>query len=316
MSLLHRTARSALRGGCLALLLAAAPAQAVDGVAEINGVCATQTGCFPGDAAGYPVTITGAAGSSYRLTSDLTFSGSDTTGILISASYTSLDLNGFRIQCSNFTPPASFEPCSESVGSGFGVAINFGLFVRGVQVRNGSIVGMGSVGLALGAESSVFGLRAIDNQAGFSLGPRSILVDSNAVSNRADGIGTSDASIVLRNRSALNGEDGIDVFLRSVVRGNESHGNGGAGIDGSSGSVVSENAVRENGTDGIAVAVDSLVHRNVTNDNAQSPLGGHEIRSSGTSAYRDNAIANPDPTSLVSGGIDAGNNLCNAAPCP
>ena len=58
------------------LLLCAAPTLAVDGVREINAVCAVNTGCFGGDTAGYPVTITTAG--SYRLTGNLTFT--DATG--------------------------------------------------------------------------------------------------------------------------------------------------------------------------------------------------------------------------------------------
>ncbi len=47
----------------LLLLALAGPALAVDGVLEINHTCATQTGCFSGDTAGYPVTIDGTAGA-------------------------------------------------------------------------------------------------------------------------------------------------------------------------------------------------------------------------------------------------------------
>ena len=53
----------------LLLLALAGPALAVDGVVEINQTCAVQTGCFSGDTAGYPVTIT--QPGSYRLTSNL-----------------------------------------------------------------------------------------------------------------------------------------------------------------------------------------------------------------------------------------------------
>ena len=55
--------------GMALVLLSASPALAVDGVLEINQVCADKTGCFSGDAAGFPVTI-GTAGS-YRLTGNL-----------------------------------------------------------------------------------------------------------------------------------------------------------------------------------------------------------------------------------------------------
>ena len=39
-------------------LAIAGPAAASDGVLEISRTCAIQTGCFPGDAPGLPVTIT------------------------------------------------------------------------------------------------------------------------------------------------------------------------------------------------------------------------------------------------------------------
>ena len=46
------------------------PIFAVDGVLEINQTCAVNTGCFSGDAAGFPVTIDGSAGLSYVLTAN------------------------------------------------------------------------------------------------------------------------------------------------------------------------------------------------------------------------------------------------------
>jgi hypothetical protein len=61
----------------------ASPALAVDGVLEINQACAVNTGCFSGDAAGLPVTIT--AAGSYRLTGNLTVPDENTDGIAVSA---------------------------------------------------------------------------------------------------------------------------------------------------------------------------------------------------------------------------------------
>ena len=77
------------------LLLLAGPALAVDGVGEINQTCATATGCFSGDAAGFPVTIS--TSGSYRLTSRLVLPNENTDGILVSTSSVSIDLNGFEI---------------------------------------------------------------------------------------------------------------------------------------------------------------------------------------------------------------------------
>ncbi len=55
----------------LAILALAPPAPAADGVVEISQACAA-AGCFRADVAGFPVTIDGSAGKSYRLTGDLT----------------------------------------------------------------------------------------------------------------------------------------------------------------------------------------------------------------------------------------------------
>ncbi len=81
----------------LLTLILATPAFATDGVLEINQTCAVQTGCFAGDTAGLPVTITTAG--SYRLTSDLVVPSGQ--AILCPFSTcpddVSIDLNGFTI---------------------------------------------------------------------------------------------------------------------------------------------------------------------------------------------------------------------------
>ncbi len=81
----------------LLLLALTGPALATDGVAEINQTCAVQTGCFSGDTAGYPVTIDGTAGRSYRLTGDLIVPDENTDGIKVSTPSVTIDLNGFEI---------------------------------------------------------------------------------------------------------------------------------------------------------------------------------------------------------------------------
>ena len=82
-------------GLALASLIARA-AIASEGVLEINQTCAVQTGCFAGDAAGLPVTIT--ASGSYRLTSNLAVLNENTDGIQVGADDVSIDLNGLAIQ--------------------------------------------------------------------------------------------------------------------------------------------------------------------------------------------------------------------------
>ena len=79
----------------LSLMLVLAPAAtalAADGVVEINQACAL-AGCFAGDAAGFPVSIT--SSGSYVLTSDLAPGATD--AISIPADDVTVDLNGFTI---------------------------------------------------------------------------------------------------------------------------------------------------------------------------------------------------------------------------
>jgi hypothetical protein len=73
----------------LALALASVAANAGEGVLEINQACATQTGCFPGDGAGFPVVIS--SSGSYRLTSNLSVPDANTSGVVVLAA--SVDLN-------------------------------------------------------------------------------------------------------------------------------------------------------------------------------------------------------------------------------
>ena len=99
----------------LLTLALALPALAVDGVLEINQTCAL-TGCFSGDAAGFPVTLSETG--SYRLTGVLTLSDSDETGILVTADDVSIDLNGFGIQGPNQCTGGG--AAGGSVGGGIG----------------------------------------------------------------------------------------------------------------------------------------------------------------------------------------------------
>ncbi|MCA9503381.1 MAG: hypothetical protein KC616_09880 [Myxococcales bacterium] len=87
-------------------LLIAAPALASDGVLEIDQTCAVLTGCFPGDAPGFPVTIS--ERGSYLVTSNLTVDGAPDAliDILSSAVAVDLDLNGFTLK-GDFSTAAS-----------------------------------------------------------------------------------------------------------------------------------------------------------------------------------------------------------------
>ncbi len=118
------------------LLGLAGTAWAVDGVVDINQVRAAAGGVSPGDAAGFPVTISQAG--SYRLTGNLTVPDANTTAISVTADNVTVDLNGFSI----LGPTGA--------GTGRGVS---GVGFSHTTVRNGTVQGVGEDGIRLGNDA-------------------------------------------------------------------------------------------------------------------------------------------------------------------
>ncbi len=270
----------------LLFLALALPAFASDGVLEINQTCAVNTGCFAGDAAGLPVTIT--ASGSYRLTSNLVVPNENTSGIQLTSDNVSIDLAGFEIRgpvvCSG-TPLV----CTPSSGLGSGVQGSRNQ--SGTSVRNGSIRGMGLSGLFLGVQAEVKNVRVR--------------------SNGRCGIDTSESSIISGNTAYQNGIAGICAKAGSTVSGNAAYQNGSDGIDGSSGSTILGNTANENGGDGISASSGSTVLGNTVRLNT-----GFGLNLVSPSGYRENVISN-NTAGTVFGGVNAGNNVCNGLlTCP
>jgi hypothetical protein len=122
-------------------------ARGTDGLLEINQACATSTGCFQGDAPGFPVTIT--AEGSYRLTSDLVVPA-NTDGIQV-ANNVSIDLNQFAVR-----GPVVCGPCS-ATGTGSGV-VSAAQGGRNCTLRNGKVHGFALDGIWLGEHARIEGL--------------------------------------------------------------------------------------------------------------------------------------------------------------
>ena len=101
-------------------------ASAVDGIILIDQNKAMTGNVTPGDAPGFPVSIT--QPGSYRLTTNLIVADPNTNGIEISANHVTIDLNGFAI-----IGPAD---CS----SGFPCANTAATSLRGHGVEAGSIM--------------------------------------------------------------------------------------------------------------------------------------------------------------------------------
>ena len=207
----------------LLLLSLVSPAFASDGVLEINQTCAVATGCFAGDTAGFPVTIT-TPGTSYRLTCPLTVPNESTDGIVVSTSDVGIDLNNFAIlgpvTCSG-TPLV----CTPAVGTGSGVE-RVSAANRGISVKNGSITGMGAFGVLLGEQAEVTNLRVRWN--------------------RSDGISIASGSTVSGNTAYDNGNDGIQCSVGCLIRGNTVRANASSGLNLSGDSAYSDNVVTLN----------------------------------------------------------------------
>ncbi len=226
--------RYALRSASLlavtiASLTLVAPAWAVDGIVLIDQGKAMTGGVTPGDTPGFPVTIS--RPGSYRLAGNLVVPTANTTAIEIAANTpgVTIDLNGFSIigatVCSGF--PLSCTP----LGSGVGILSNSS-DSRGVTVRNGTILGMGSSGLSL-------------------LGAASTAEDLNVISNGGDGI-LIELGTALRNKVYKNGGNGINGG-NSVISYNNVIGNRFIGIV-LNDSLVTNNAMIINGSVGLAAS--------------------------------------------------------------
>lgn len=296
----------------LPMLLVCGPAISADGVLEINQVCATQTGCFSGDAAGFPVTIDGSAGKSYRLTSDVNVSIAtpNEDGIHVNTSQVSIDLNGFSLN-------------GPTLGSGTGYAIRgggpTGAFAGFLVVKNGSIRGWKSGGLFLVDAEGV----RVENLTFDSNDFVSIFVgeDARVSNNRVSGAFSSTVGIIARDRSIVSnnvvremGTLGISCGEGCKIEGNTSSDNGDNGISVGTGSSVLNNTVNDNEGDGIS----AIGSGNSVNGNTAIGNDGYGLLLSGSTGYRDNTIfVLPPASGTVSGGVNAGGNVCNSSTtCP
>lgn len=230
-------------------LLAGTSVFAADGILEINQACALNGGCFSGDAAGYPVTIT--APGSYRLTGnlDLTSAPSSVPAIVISAPGVTLDLGGFEmagpVSC---TGAGAAIDCAPANLAGYGVLVEQG--ANGVTIRNGTI-------------------RAFAGQGIGSAGQGVRITGITAFHNASDGIATQEFAVVTGSVAFENLSDGFDIDTGSVVENVVAFGNGldGVEVDGQ-GTVVNNSTARNNGSRGYNLASLSKFGTNISLGNA------------------------------------------------
>ena len=309
-----------------AAVIVAAPAFAVDGVAEINQTCAVQTGCFSGDTPGFPVTINGSAGESYRLTSGLVVT-STSTAISVQDNDITLNLGGFTVTTSGCVGVTT--SCAPASGVGIGITIA-GPYQGGV-IRDGSVVGFGDFGLYCFETCRITGVQVrFNGGTGIFVGSHSIVESCQSADNGGAGIFTDGLSTIRGNTARRNGAGGIGGFFstiiqntvaendlygigvdKSVVADNTAALNTGYGIATTNGSTVTRNSVSHNGLDGIFASGGSIISGNSVYSNT-----GFGLVLGAADMYRENSI-NSNTGGTVSGGFNMAHNLCDGnAVCP
>jgi len=207
-----------------AAMMAAGLCHAGDGAYEINQAC-IDTGCFPGDTASFPVTIT--TPGTYRLSSNLTVPDISTGAIVVQANDVSIELGGFRI-VGPITCAGTPTTCTPVVSGSGAVGIDGWLYApTNLVVRNGSIVGMGT-GLLLSYDGRAEGVKAMQNgDAGIRARSGAAVVNSTGTANGHIGIegGLIDGCTVSRNpQYGLATQGGGSVVRNVVVQGNTGYG--------------------------------------------------------------------------------------------
>lgn len=195
----------------------AAPAMAVDGQVLITQAKAVAGNVTPGDAAGFPVTLSVAG--SYKLASDL-IPGPNKSGIVAAAPDITIDLNGFRM--SGGPAGGTNNSLNGIVGTG-----------DRLRVLNGTIGAFEVTGISNANRGYLIveNMRIINNGLGISndFGPFSRIQNSTVATNVGDGILCGATCHVEGNVVSNNG--GVGIGLRSgTVLGNTIHTNVGSGI--------------------------------------------------------------------------------------
>lgn len=311
-----------------AALLVVQPAVAVDGTIEINHARALAGGITPGDTAGYPVTIS--QPGSYRLTSNLTVPGG-VSGVEVTASDVSLDLNGFAILGPR---TCTGTPVTSCAGGTSGSGVSAAAAYRNIRIANGTIAGM-HMGVLISSSGRIERVATHDNYGGIALGTGEI-VHSSVDQNEATGIGGDQIQVsssrvsgngsygiwvehsarLFDNVVISNGSDGISTYGswdsgRAVISRNVVAGSGMRGIW-SAVAEISDNTVTENGSDGIYVSAAGVVRDNVVRGNT-----GYGVRVPVTGArVSGNYLSVNTAGSITGAAHPTGANTCGSSACP
>ncbi|HVB83149.1 MAG TPA: hypothetical protein VNE82_24765 [Candidatus Binataceae bacterium] len=283
----------------------------------------------------FPIEIKGRG--SYRLIGNLKVLSPDRTAIEISAvGPVTIDLNGFSI----LGPVACAGSPTTCVPSGSGVGIK-GSAHSIVSVFNGTVTGMGGVGISLGAMARIRDVSATGNGGGgISVGANSVVSGASASDNGGDGIATGAYSVVSGCSASNNGGNGINGapgvavsatttgankdagIVAETVTGSSADGDGNAGI---LAATVAASTANSNTLTGIMAAT---VTGSTMEFNQGDGFGGNLVVNSSSSANAGYGIGNSadfafdlfstnTAGSLKAAGNQLGTSDCNGTvPCP
>jgi len=306
-----------------ACLLAAGPGLAADGVIEINETRAKAGGITPGDAPGYPVTLS--QPGSYRLTGSLIVTTASLSAIEITSDDVSLDLNGFPlVGVAGCNGEGATLVCTPT-GAGVGI---FAHAREGISVRNGFVYAFPGGGAIL---SQVEGCTVEDVsflfnagralQVGGSCTLSGLVIDRNAgegvfvLTNDPSPADSPSDDAVLRE-SVLSRNRGEGVFTTSSagrdrfqIERSAISGNGRTGADLRTEGGLRDSAVFGNAQGGIRLGVNSQ-------DPDSGMLRGNAVRSNAYGFALDPAQVGYTHNNVTgnagasSGGVQIGPNVC------
>ena len=241
---------------------------AADGVTVIDPGRVRNGNITPGDAPGFPVTIS--QSGSYVLSGNLTVPDAQTTAIEITADNVTLDLNGFSI----IGPNVCTSDPTTCTHSGGGVGIHAGSFSpgimapAGVRVINGMVRGMGFHGVRLmGEGTAVEKVHTTNNGGpGIVVGGGSV-IDSSAVLNRGAGI----IGWIVRGSISVKNSSGIFIRPGGVAAGNTADSNGSDGIS-MTNATVNGNTANNNRGFGISATCPGSIVGNTTVGNQSGSI--------------------------------------------
>ena len=206
------------------------PVQASESVISIDQTSALAGSVSPGDAPGFPITLS--RGGHYKLSSDLVVPA-DTSGIVISAPDVRLDLGGHSVRgpvnCSHSEATRSVA-CDAA--SRFSAVVGISsVGAAGAVIRNGTVQGFAGLGVHYGEGTLLDNLQVRSNAgvgiagAGYATAGmvRAVLVKHNG----GPGI-VCEQMRIERSTFAANGGTGVDCrgswFVKTVTRYNGGYG--------------------------------------------------------------------------------------------